>query len=338
MLLQLSSFFKINCLFLGRIKTLRMFSESLDFLDSIRLNFNTEGLVFLNLTLAFVMFGVALELKSERFKKVFTNPKSVLIGVLSQFLLLPLLTLALVLIINPAPSVALGMILVAACPGGNISNFMTALAKGNTELSVSLTAIADFSALIMTPFNFAFWGSIYSNIYSKGSGLLIPIEIEPFEMFKTMIILLGIPLTLGMLFAYKFPKTTSKIVRPIKIASIVIFGSYVVGALALNWGYFIKYVHLIFFIVLIHNALALTTGFSIATIFKRSQNDIRTITIETGIQNSGLALVLIFNPNLFNGLGGMAFIAALWGIWHIISGLGIAAFWSRRPVKHSTNN
>ncbi|MCK5169160.1 MAG: bile acid:sodium symporter family protein, partial [Bacteroidales bacterium] len=259
-------------------------------------------------------------------------------GIAAQFFLLPFLTLSLVLILDPTPGIALGMILVAACPGGNISNFMTSLAKGNTELSVSLTAVADVSALIMTPFNFAFWGEIYATIYSKGSGLLIPIEIDPIEMFKTMFILLGIPLTIGMLFSYKFPKITSKIVKPIKIASIVIFASYIVGALALNWEYFYKYVHLVFLIVLIHNALALSTGFSIAKLFKLSKNNIRTITIETGIQNSGLALVLIFNPNLFNGNGSMAFIAALWGIWHIISGLGIATFWSRKPIQKSTND
>ncbi len=309
-----------------------MFAQSLDFLDEIRLNFNPQGLFFLNITLAFVMFGVALELKTERFKKVFLNPKPAIIGITAQFLILPILTLGLVLALDPAPSIALGMILVAACPGGNISNFMTSLAKGNTELSVTLTAVADFSSLVMTPFNFAFWGGIYAALYSKGSGLIIPIEIDPIEMFKTMVILLGIPLSIGMLFAYKFPKITSKIVKPIKIASIVIFAAYVIAALSLNWGYFLKYVHLIFLIVLIHNALALTTGFSLAKIFKLSRNNIRTITIETGIQNSGLALVLIFNPKLFNGLGGMAFIAALWGIWHIISGLGIAAYWSKKPI------
>lgn len=314
-----------------------MFAESLEFLDTIRLNFNQDGLIFLNLTLAFVMFGVALELKTERFKKVFTNPKSAFIGVLSQFVLMPALTLVLALIINPSPSIALGMILVAACPGGNISNFMTAMAKGNTELSVSLTAIADFSALLMTPFNFAFWGKIYASFYSKGSGLIVPIEIDAFEMFKTMVILLGIPLIIGMVFSYKFPKITARIVKPIKIASIIIFGGYVVVALALNWEHFVNHVHLVFFIVLIHNALALTTGYSIASLFKRNNKDKRTITIETGIQNSGLALVLIFNPKLFNGLGGMAFIAALWGVWHIISGLGIATWWSRKPIQNSTN-
>ena len=307
--------------------------DSLKILDEIRLNFSAESLFILNLTLAFIMFGVALELKKEGFKHVVTRPKSTIIGVLAQFVILPVLTLLLVLVLNPAPSIALGMILVAACPGGNISNFMTAHAKGNTELSVSLTAIADFSALIMTPLNFAFWGGIYARFYSSASNMVIPVEIDVIEMLKTMIVLLGIPLTLGMLFSKYFPNATKKILKPIKIASIVIFGLYIIAALANNFEYFIKYVHLIFAIVLIHNALALTTGFSLAKLFKLSKNNVRTITIETGIQNSGLALVLIFNPNLFNGLGGMAFIAALWGIWHIIAGLSISTFWSLRPIK-----
>jgi len=311
-----------------------MFGDKLKALDDVTLNFSPDGLFLLNLTLAFVMFGVALELKGARFKDVLLNPKAAIIGVISQFILMPLMTLILVLIINPIPSVALGMILVAACPGGNISNFISALAKGNVELSVSLTAISDFSALIMTPLNFAFWGGIYAKIYSTSSGLIIPFEIDAIEMFKTMVILLGIPLTIGMLFAYKFPKITSKILKPIKILSIIIFGAYVAGALLLNWSHLIKYVHLIFIIVLVHNALALTTGYSMAKIFKLGQKNTRTLAIEVGIQNSGLALVLIFNPNLFNGLGGMAFIAALWGIWHIISGLAIAFYWSRKsPIN-----
>jgi BASS family bile acid:Na+ symporter len=310
--------------------------ESLILLDDIRLSFSENSLFILNLALAFVMFGVALELKIDKFKHVLTKPKPIILGVLSQFVILPLLTLLLVLIINPSPSVALGMILVAACPGGNISNFMTAHAKGNTELSVALTAIADFSALIMTPFNFAFWGSMYTRIYSSASDMVIPVKIDFVEMIKTMIILLGIPLVFGMLFSKYFPNATKKILKPIKIASIVIFGGYIVAALANNFNDFIKYVHLIFAIVLIHNILALSTGYSIARIFKLKKNNVRTLTIETGIQNSGLALVLIYNPNLFNGLGGMAFIAALWGIWHIVAGLSISTFWAYHPIKQGT--
>lgn len=311
--------------------------EGLEMLDNIRLNFSPDALKLLNATLAFIMFGVALDLRITRFKQVFLNPKPTILGVASQFLVMPFLTLCLVLLLNPSPGIALGMILVAACPGGNISNFMTAHAKGNTELSVTLTAIADISAVIMTPLNFAFWGGIYAKIYSAASHMIIPVEIDFFEMFKTMVILLGIPLVLGMSFARRFPRTTIRIRKPIKFISLFIFAGYVFAAIANNFEYLLDYISLIFIIVLLHNAIAFATGFSLAKAFKLKADEVRTITIETGIQNSGLALVLIFNPKLFDGVGGMAFIAALWGIWHIVSGLGISTLWSKVPLKRKAN-
>lgn len=301
--------------------------ESLKVLDDIRLNFNDEGLFLLNVTIAFVMFGVALGLKVENFKKVVLQPKAAFIGVFSQFILMPAMTFGLIHVISPSPSVALGMLLVAACPGGNISNFITALAKGNAELSVSLTGIADLSAIFMTPINFAFWTSLYTTT----SGAPIQITVEPLVMLQIMIMLLGIPTLIGMFVASRFPDFTAKIVKPIKILSILIFFGYIAGALSLNFDYFIEYIHLIFIIVLIHNLLALGTGFSMAKLFRLQDKNVRTITIETGIQNSGLGLVLIFTQ--FDGLGGMAFIAAWWGIWHIISGLGIGFLWGRKEPK-----
>ena len=303
--------------------------ESLEVLDGIRLNFNADGLMLLNISLAFIMFGVALGLRVENFKKVVLNPKPAVVGVLSQFVLMPAMTFLLILLIKPSASVAMGMILVAACPGGNVSNFITSLARGNVELSVSLTGIADLSAIVMTPFNFAFWASLYNLTADK----VIPIQIDLFEMFKTMLLLLALPVTLGMLFAYYFPNITKKIFNPIKIISILIFFGYIAAALGLNFDHFLNYIHLIVWIVLIHNLLALSTGYFAARIFKLSEKDVRTITIETGIQNSGLGLVLIFNPNLFDGLGGMAFIAAWWGIWHIVSGLTIGFLWKGKRVK-----
>lgn len=306
-----------------------MFS-GLELLDQIRLNFSKESLTFLNFTLAFIMFGVALDLRLNKFKQVALNPKPTLLGMGAQFLLMPTFTFLLIFLLEPSPGIALGMILVASCPGGNISNFMTSYAKGNTELSVTLTAIADVSAVFITPLNFSFWGGIYANFYEKAKHLVIPIEIDFFEMFKTMIILLGIPLTLGMIFARMYPRRAIKLKKPIKTISLFIFAGYVFIAIANNFSHIKNYVFLIFIIVLIHNALALFTGFSIARLFKLKNKDVRTITIETGIQNSGLALVLIFNPKLFDGLGGMAFIAAIWGIWHIISGLTVAYLWSRK--------
>ena len=309
-----------------------MLAESLSVLDSVRLNFSQGGLLIMNITLAFIMFGVALEINLSSFKSIILKPKSVITGIISQFFLLPFVTYILVLILQPTPAVALGMILVAACPGGNISNFISSLAKGNIELSVSLTGFATPGAIFMRPINFTFWGGLYV----KSHPLLRPIEIDPFQIFQTIFIILGIPLIIGMLFSKKFPVLSEKIKNPIKISSIFIFMGYVVAALSLNLDHFLKYIHLIIFIVLAHNALALLTGFTVSSIFKLPRKNRRSITIETGIQNSGLGLVLIFNPKLFPPdleLGGMAFIAAWWGVWHIIAGLGLAFLWAKKPLE-----
>lgn len=303
--------------------------ESLNVLDSIRLNFNPQGLFVLNLTLAFIMFGVALGIKLDHFKKLFKEPKSAFVGIASQFLLLPAITFLLILVLQPSQTVALGMLLVASCPGGNISNFISSLAKGNVALSVSLTAFSTLSAIFLTPLNFEIWGGLYN----ATSPAFKPIAIDPISIFQTVFIILGIPLIIGMWFSHKFPHITEKIQKPIRTVSLIIFMSYVVIALLNNWQYFKSYVHLIFLIVLLHNALALLTGYFTSLSFKLNQQDRRTVAIETGIQNSGLALVLIFNPKIFPAeleIGGMAIVAAWWGIWHIISGLGIAYFWSKK--------
>jgi BASS family bile acid:Na+ symporter len=265
------------------------------------------------------------------------KPKSALTGVVSQFILLPAVTFAFILVLHPTPTVALGMILIASCPGGNISNFMSAMAKGNVALSVSLTAIATLAATFMTPLNFALWGKLYLKYYNAaGAGnYLVPIEIDFLQMVQTVVILLGIPVILGLFFSQYFPRLTKKIKKPIRQLSIVIFIGFVIILLSANFSNFIRFIHIVFLIVLIHNALALGTGFSFSSLLRLPRIDRRTITIETGIQNSGLALVLMFNPKIFPPeleLGGMTVIAAWWGVWHIISGLALSGLWSKKPL------
>lgn len=306
-----------------------MFSESLHVIDNIRLNFSEQSLLLMNITIGFIMFGVALDMKFNAFKHLIRKPKPLIIGFLSQFVLLPALTFLLILLIKPTQSVALGMILVAACPGGNVSNFISSLAKANIELSVSLTAVSTISAIVLTPLNFAFWGGLYA----QTSPLLRPIEIDALQMFQTVVILLGIPLVLGVLFSKKFPETTKKIFKPIRIASIFAFGGFIVGALSANFSHFLNYIGVIFFIVLLHNSVAFFGGYGLSIVSRLKRLDRRSISIETGIQNSGLALALIFNPKIFPPeleFGGMAFIAAWWGIWHIIAGMLLAVLWSYR--------
>ncbi len=295
-------------------------------IDTIQINFSAESLWVLNVVLAFVMFGVALEISVSDFRRLLKSPKPVLVGIFSQFLALPAVTYLLVEVIEPTPSIALGMFLVAACPGGNISNFISHLAKGNTALSVSLTAFATLFAVIMTPFNLQLWGSLYD----PTAVLLKTISISTQEMVQLVALLLVVPLVLGMLVNHLQPKLALQLGKILKIASLVFFVVLVFIALYNNRVIFIDYIFYVFWIVLLHNLIAFFTGFSLGKLCRLSDENIRSITIETGIQNSGLGLLLIFT--FFNGLGGMALLAAFWGIWHLVSGLVLAIYWNKKTL------
>ncbi len=284
-------------------------------IDQVRLNLNPTGIAIINVAIALMMLGVALELKIDDFKRVLKSPKAPAIGLFAQFVLLPAFTFLLVLIIRPQPSVALGMMLVAACPGGNVSNIITYLSKGNCALSISMTAISTLAAIIMTPFNISFWGSMYP----ATAEILKQVSLDPADVFMTIFMILGVPLFVGMLIGHYLPGVVEKIKKPFKIFSLVFLMIIVGGALAANWQYFITYVGIVMLAVLVHNVLALNIGYWSAKLFKLRERDCRAVCIEVGIQNSALGLALIFG--FFDGLGGMAVLAAWWGTWHIIAGL-----------------
>jgi BASS family bile acid:Na+ symporter len=304
-------------------------NEKFDFIDSIQVTLNAGGMNTINIVLAFVMFGVALGIKPKMFLEVFRKPKSVILGVCCQLILLPLLTFLLSLALGNSISwsMALGMILVASCPGGNISNFMSSLSKANVELSVSLTAISTALSVLMTPFNFWLYGNLYlkfASISADVPTLVIPL----WDVFKTIFILLGLPLTLGMLTSHFLPKVADKLKKPFQWLSILFFLAMVILSFWGNRESFLLCIKYIFLIVFIHNLLALCIGFFTGSLFKLPIPDRRTITIETGIQNSGLGLVLLLGTSIFAGLpphGGMLVITAWWGVWHIISGLTVSS-------------
>ncbi|NJB37480.1 bile acid:sodium symporter family protein [Croceivirga sp. JEA036] len=297
-------------------------------LDQVHINFDKSSLWTLNVILAFIMFGVALELKFSDFKQIYRQPKVILTGVISQFVLLPFATFIFINIITPLPSVALGMFMVAACPGGNVSNFITQLAKGNTALSITMTAISTLAAVFMTPLNLSFW----AGNYKPTAILLTSISINYIDMVLLGLVLLVVPLALGMWLNYKLPKQTKKIAKWFKRASLLFFVVLIFMALYKNKAIFLDYVSYVFWLVLLHNAVALSTGFSVAKLMGLNSADVKSITIETGIQNSGLGLLLIFT--FFDGLGGMALLTAFWGIWHLVSGLLIGGIWGRYSNKN----
>lgn len=310
--------------------------EQLLNLDPVKINFDKSGMDLLNIALAIVMYGVALGIKPGTFINVFRHPKSILVGLIGQWVILPALTFLLIIIFNKfiTPMVAMGMILVAACPGGNISNFITSISKGNRELSVSMSAVTTTAAIITTPANFAIWGSLYVRYLERHAAeALQTLSIPVWDIFVTVFILLGIPLALGILTTYYQPRLAKALNRPLQILSIIVFLLMVILAFRQNFELFMQYIKWILLIVFIHNGVALTTGYFLGELSGLPRPDRRAITIEMGIQNSGLGLILLFNPNIFPPElqnGGMLFVTAWWGIWHIISGLTAAAIFRYR--------
>ena len=315
-----------------------MTPEITSIIDSIDVTLNAGGMNTINIVLAFVMYGVALGIHPKMFADVFSKPKSLILGMVCQLVLLPLLTFLLALLFGRSISwtMALGMILVASCPGGNISNFMSSLSKANVELSVSLTAISTALAVLMTPFNFWLYGNLYlhsANIAGEVPELVIPL----WDVFKTIFILLGIPLTLGILTTRFLPRVAAVLKKPLQWFSIIFFIAMVVLSFMGNLDAFLKCIKYIFLVVFIHNLLALGIGFGMGTAFRVPRRDRRTLTIETGIQNSGLGLVLLLGTSLFAGFpphGGTLVITAWWGVWHIISGLTVSTIFNRYELRH----
>ena len=293
-------------------------------LDSLKINFDSEGLWVLNIALAIIMFGVALGITKHDFIRLLKTPRILFTGVVSQFFILPLVTFFFVKITNPMPSIALGLFMVAACPGGNISNFISHFAKGNAALSVSLTAVATLLSMVMTPFNFHFW----ANLHEPTAELLKTVSLDPWKLVELVALLLGVPLVLGMYFRAKNEKLAIKISNWLKPFSLVVFLILIGAALSKNWDILLNYVKFVAALVIIHNILAILTGFSFAKLMKLNFKDQKTLAIETGIQNAGLGLLLIFS--FFEGLGGMALLVAFWAIWDIFSGLALGWYWSKK--------
>jgi bile acid:Na+ symporter, BASS family len=313
--------------------------EALQALDHVKIDFSTSGSHILNIILGFIMFGVALDIRPKEFKDVIQKPKALIAGLLAQMFFLPAVTFLIIILFHQVltPTVAIGMILVAACPGGNISNFVCNYAKGKIELSITMTAITTVAAILTTPFNFAFWGKMYENFLVRHTTELVqPLVIDPVQIFYTVFIILGIPLALGMIFAHFFSNFSRKVAPWFQRFSIGMFALMIIIAFSSNLKVFINYIGYIFIIVLAHNACAFLTGYLTGTAFRVNRRERRAMTIEVGIQNSGLGLALLFNPKIFPenmALGGMLLITAWWGIWHIIAGLSLGTYWHMRPIK-----
>ena len=294
--------------------------------DSIRIAFSESSMTVLRIAIGSILFGIALDTRVSDFRRAARRPGVIALGVAAQFLLLPAITFALTLVLNVRGSVALGMILVACCPPGNVSNIVTHQARGDVALSVSMTAVSNLLAIVLMPLNFALWGGLHPT----GGPMMRAIALDPVAMLVEVGLVIGLPFLVGVALAHRFPQVSARASKVIGPAAFLLLGALIAVALANNFALFVGYIGIVVVAVFLHDALALGLGYGIARATRLAPRSVRAMTFEVGVRNSGLGLLLVFS--YFGGLGGMALVAAWWGIWDIVAALAVARWWRRRPV------
>jgi bile acid:Na+ symporter, BASS family len=281
----------------------------------------------LSLVLMVMVFTVALELRVVDFKNVGQTPRAVLVGLLAQFILLPGATWLATLALDLPANTEAAMILVACCPGGALSNYVTHYGRGNTALSISISAVAALLALVLTPFNFSWM--VASN--PATAGWLKQLDIDASGIWWSLLILLGLPMTAGLFANHRWPEVTRKLRKPLGRFSVLALFAFIALALWRDRAQLDARILMPLVLVIAHNALGLGLGGIGAWAFRLDERDRRAVIIEGGMQNSGLALGIIavqFDANL-----GMVVIASLWGMWHIVSGFTLATLWRRKDAR-----
>ena len=297
--------------------------------DALRLNFNPNQMAVLNAAMAFLMFSVALDIRLSDFRKVAHFPRSIIVGMVMQYFLFPILTLGIIYAFQPPVSMAMGMILVSMCPSGNMTNFLVHFSKANTALSVTLNAIIILSATVVTPAGFLFW----SKWIPGSEELRKSFEVGFGDMALIIVELILAPLLAGMWLNSRFPGIVARIRPWAQRIALLIFFTILLLALFGNGKNLVQYLGFAFTIVLVHNALGLSAGYGLGRFSRLPEQDCRTLAFEAGVHNTALGLLLIFR--FFNGLGGMALIAAWWGIWDLVTGMGLAAWWRRSAPEEA---
>ncbi|WP_047523590.1 bile acid:sodium symporter family protein [Microbacterium sp. ZOR0019] len=298
-------------------------------IDDVVLSFTPGTLTILNVVLGLIMFGIALDTSPRDFRVVAKHPKPFVIAILAQLLLLPVATFLLTLVLPIPPSMALGMILVACCPPGNISQVLTHRAGGNVALSVSLTAVGNLIYIFAMPLSITFWASLHPT----ASALLRDVSLDPWRMLLEIFLIIGLPFAVGLLLRAKVPGMSARVQPFVKWFSLIALLGFIVAALIGNWAVFVQVLGVILLVVAVHDAVALALGYGTAVVAGLGTRERKAMTFEVGIRNAGLGLGLVFL--FFDGLGGMAVVAGWWGIWDIIAGLVLAGLWARHTRRRT---
>jgi BASS family bile acid:Na+ symporter len=279
------------------------------------------------LVLALMVFAVALDLRIEDLRYVARSPLAVGAGLVAQFVLLPVATWLATLALPLAPATEAAMMLVAACPGGALSNAVTWYGRGNLALSLSISAVSNVLALVLTPFNFAWM--VAAN--PETARWAHAIAVDPRDLWTSLLMLLALPMACAMLVTRFAPAFAGRIRRPLGRFAIAALGVFIVLALASQWATFVRELGRTLPLVVAHNALGLLLGWAAARAARLPDGDARAVIVESGMQNAGLALGIVAAQ--FDADIAMVAVASMWGIWHIVSGGALATLWRRRDDR-----
>ncbi|HLR71895.1 MAG TPA: bile acid:sodium symporter family protein [Pseudogracilibacillus sp.] len=267
----------------------------------------------ISLLLGVIMFGMGLTLSLNDFKGIIKAPKSVIIGVIAQYTIMPLLAFGLATAFQLTPEVAVGVILVGCCPGGTASNVMTFLARGNTALSVTITAFSTILAPILTPALTLLFASKW-------------LPVSAGDMFLSIVQIILIPIVLGIIVRLIFQKQVEKSVKALPLISVIGIVAVAAAVVSVNTDEIATTGLLIFSVVMLHNILGLLIGFLLGKVFRLEFNDQKAISIEVGMQNSGLGSALALAH--FAPIAAVP--SAIFSVWHNISGPLIATWWGKK--------
>lgn len=272
--------------------------------------------------LGIIMFGMGLTLTPKDFKDVLKTPKSVFITVLAQYIIMPLIAFGLAVAFQLPPEIAVGVILVGCSPGGTASNVITYLAKGNTALSVSATTVSTLLAPVLTP-----------ALTLLLANQWMPVSFK--NMFIEILQVVLIPIILGFVIRLLFSKQVEKSISILPLISVIGIVAVATAVVSVNTEAIASSGLLIFGVVVLHNLLGLLLGFGVARLFKLSFRDQKAVSIEVGMQNSGLASTLALT--FFSATPIAAVPSAIFSIWHNISGPLLATFWSKHEEKKNNS-
>ena len=300
-------------------------------IDQARFNFSPTLGLAVAVMVGFLVFAVALDLTWAQFQRVLRRPEAPLIGLVAQYLILPSVAFAVGRMTVETPSIALGLLLVTCCPAGALSNYLTGVARGSVATSVSMTAISTLFSIAVTPVLFAFWAPMNPDT----KAVLQTIALDPKRVIVTLLIMLVVPVTAGMLVRAKRPETAHRIrlwsrriaggvfavvVAILLLGNVKVLGTFASSALPP---------------VLVTFAIAVAVGWGLARASGLVAADRRAVTLEVAFQNVALAigLAVVFFP----ALAGVAITAILWGVVHLTLGSALAALWMRMPIAERSS-